>query len=85
MCERMVATLAQPGARVGSAQRQPGTGQNSRCREGAPRPLAGDRSRSRADPRSPPTGVPGAGGPGLAASPIRHARIGQPGHRGRRG
>ena len=62
MCERMVATLAQPGARVGSAQRQPGTGQNNRCREGAPRPLAGDRSRSRADPAHHPQASQGQGG-----------------------
>ena len=82
MWARIVAAVAQPGARAASAQGQPGTGQYTR--EANARPPTGDRSRSLADPRSPPAGVPGAAGPGLAASPMRRPRSGQPCQCGRR-
>ena len=49
------------------------------------RAIESERSRRRWLARSPPSGVPGAGGPGLEASPTRHPRKGHPCHRGLRG
>ena len=76
------ALLAQPLARSRSAHGQEGTGQNKRAPAGSPAPPAarwrwGDLLRP-PGPRSPPTGVPGAAGPGCEASPTRTPRKGQP-------
>ena len=68
--------LAHPRARAGSEQGQLGTGQKTR--DGWAALARGERSRGG---RSLPTGVPGIGGPGFWASPMRWPLAGHPLHR----
>ena len=88
-CEINVVLLVQPGARIGSELGHPGTGQYRRSDEptASTAMVSGEaeRSRRRCPLRSPPTGVPGSRGPGLAASPTRWPRKGQPCQRCREG
>ena len=80
-CARILEWEPHPRAVAGGWQGQVETGQKTRAGARG----GGDRSRwwlsTCMGARSPPTGVPGRGGPGLEASPMRCPRCGQPAQR----